>query len=589
MKIYILSLLIQVLALVNGFSSGFELRRERILKFYIDSVQLGRDKIDFFVLTAKIKFGKDLEKYLHALDSLILNPGVGDMFFAYQLIGLYMHCKEVLPTSYRDKIKNVFKRRTIYRGDTENHWLMYYIAWYLISQEWKGETWSNLKTSEENFHESEEYINFWIDKTTSSGQMEFDSPTYIIAFVPPLCVLYDFAQDTLMKKKAQMMLEYILVDYAVEYLKGCYCGAHSRDYPDLTVKPLEVQAQALGYLYFGETDFNPKAKEKSTVIFCAMSNFKPPEIIYHIATDRSIPYEHRERKRVRNVIRFGKERNPVVYKYTYMTSRYCIGSLQGGILQPIQQHSWDITFEGGGTVFSVHPYFSEIELGMFFPEEVKILPELVDRAHKVYRSPDKLSSSSPYERIFQYKGTLIALYNLNDMKEEEKYRHVNIFVSGLVASFKVDSSGWIYGRFGDAFFGLRIIGGFSEMLKDSAGYRFKVYGDKICLIVETGDIDEFGSFENFTSSLKATLSDFRVEDFSVIYKSLHGFEMFFSYDGKRFIDGKKFEMDWGLFEGRFIGSRDNGKVVEMIYMEPSGKIIKRILDFNKFEIFDELK
>jgi hypothetical protein len=92
-----------------------------------------------------------------------------------------------------------------------------------------------------------------------------------------------------------------------------------------------------------------------------------------------------------------------------MTKDYCIGSLQGGILQPIQQHTWDITFSNGATVFSVHPYFSEYELGMFFPEEIKTMLEpLVLASKPTYSRPDKWTSSSPYERIFQYRGSLIA-------------------------------------------------------------------------------------------------------------------------------------------------------------------------------------
>ncbi|MCS7230403.1 MAG: hypothetical protein NZ923_10305, partial [Candidatus Kryptonium sp.] len=439
----------------------FQYRKNTIISFYSDSFNLLHKKPDFFVLTVKLKFRKDFERSLKWLDLLIQNPEVDNMFFAYQLMGLYLHCKDNLSNEYRDKIKNTFKTKTIYRGDTENHWLMYYIAWYLISQEWQGETWSNLKTSSELFHESEEYINYWINQTVSFGQIEFDSPTYIITYIPPLCLLYDFAEDTLMKRKAQMMIEYILADYAVEYLVGCYCGGHSRDYSEFVINPRYAQARTLGYLYFGQIDFKPYLKESNSVIFCALSSFYLPDIIYYIATDRAVSYEHRERKRVRNIIRFGKERNPAVYKYTYMTRDYCMGSLQGGILQPIQQHSWDITFSDFGdynTVFSVHPYFSEIELGMFFPEEIKILPELVDRAHKIYRNPNKWSSSSPYERIFQYEGTLIALYDFTGMTFVEQYRHINIFIPKQLDYFEMDTLGWIIGKRGNGYFGIMVLG-----------------------------------------------------------------------------------------------------------------------------------
>jgi hypothetical protein len=581
MKIFLLTfaLLIQLLNQGKNQTYEFELRRERILKFYTDSVQLGKDKIDLFILTAKMKFTDKIDPFLPYLDSLIQNPGVGDMFFAYQLMGLYLHCKEKLPPKYRERIKNVFRERGLYRGDTENHWLMYYIAWYLVSQEWRNEVWSNLKTSDENFSEANEYIKFWVDETASFGQMEFDSPTYIITFVPPLCILYDFAQDTLMKKRAQMMLEYLLVDYAAEYLNGCYCGGHSRDYPEFAVNPIQAQSQAIGYLYFGETDFYPKSKERSPVIFCALSKFRLPDLIYYIATDRGFPYEHRERKRVRNVIRYGRERNPAVYKYTYMTKDYCIGSLQGGILQPIQQHTWDITFSNGATVFSVHPYFSEYELGMFFPEEVKILPELVDRAHRVYRNPDKWTSSSPYERIFQYRGSLIALYGLGEMREGERYRQVNIFIPRGVDEFEMDTLGWMVGRVGCGYFGIRVVGGIYDFVVEQMCYRVRVYGDRVCVIVEAGSSDEFGDFDVFRSKLKGASFEFDIDRFELKYRGVRGFEMRFDYFGGRYIDGVEYRLDWGLFEGEFVRSELKSKVIEINY---KGK--KRILDFNKLEI-----
>ncbi len=569
----------------KDYLSEFELRRNAIISFYSDSFNLSQYKPDLFILTLKLKFKKDFENSLKWLDSLIENPEVGDMFFAYHLIGLYKHSKENLPQEYRNKIKDTFKRRTIYRGDTENHWLMYYIAWYLISQEWKNEIWSNLKTSDENLREAEEYINFWIDKTVTFGQMEFDSPTYIITYVPPLCLLYDFSEDTLMKTKAQMMIEYILSDYAVEYLSGCYCGGHSRDYPELAINPRHSQSQPLGYLYFGETNFNPHVKGATNIIFCALSKFRLPDIIYHIATDRESPYEHRERKRVRNIIRFGRERNPPVYKYTYITQDYCIGSLQGGILQPIQQHSWDITFSDSSdynTVFSVHPYFSEIELAMFFPEEMKILPELVDRAHKVYKNPNKWSSSSPYERLFQYKGTLIVMYDFTLMKSWERYSHINIFIPRMLEHFEIDTLKWIIGKRGNGYFGIRIFGGKLSLMIDSISYNLRVYGDRICLIVESGGKVDFGNFDFFRSSLRDCISEFDSVNFIARHRSLRGFEMLFKYPEGRFLNGKKYELNWNLFDGPYLNSEVGSKVLKISWQ---GK--ERILDFNKFEIFEK--
>ena len=74
---------------------------------------------------------------------------------------------------------------------------------------------------------------------------------------------------------------------------------------------------------------------------------------------------HQETKRVRNIIRFGRDMNPPVYKYSYVTDQFILGCLQGGILQPIQQHTWDVTFvseKPNNTIFSLHPFVSGKEL-----------------------------------------------------------------------------------------------------------------------------------------------------------------------------------------------------------------------------------
>jgi len=560
---------------------NFETRREILLKHFANL-----NLPSFAVCLAKFATEHDLDNGVKIFDTLISNPS-GDMFFMFQSLMTYLYAKEKMPEWLKQKYRNVWKTYTPFRGDTENHWVMYYVSLYLAAQEWKnqdGTKWFNGKSSSENFKESEEWINKWIEITTTIGQGEFDSPRYLPFFLIPMFMLYEFAEDSLMRLKAQMMLDYLFSDYAVEHLAGCYCGGHSRDYPYDALNPRYAPSSAFAFLYFSDEGFKKTDLNRFGIaVFAAVTSYRLPDIIYHIATDREVPYEHKERKRVRNVIRFGKERNPPVYKYTYVTKDYCIGSLQGGVLQPIQQHSWDITFSDSGdynTIFSVHPYFSEIEVGMFFPEEMKILPELVDRAHKVYRNPNKWSSSSPYERLFQYKGTLIAMYDFKLMKPVERYRHINIFIPRILDHFEIDTLGWIIGKRGNGYFGMRILGGMLGLEVDSISYSFKVYGDRICLIVESGGKVEFGDFNSFRSALKSCSFEFDSVKFVVRYKSLRGFEMLFEYPEGRFLNGEKYDLNWALFDGNYLKSEVGALII-------SWRDKKRILNFKNLKIIEE--
>jgi hypothetical protein len=346
-----------------------------------------------------------------------------------------------------------------------------------------------------------------IKLTTTRGQGEFDSPTYFITFVTPMLALYDFAQDPIMKKRAQMMLDYLFADFAAEHLAGNYGGGHSRDYPQDIINPLTAHSTKWAWLYFGEPDIEPwsevrgKSRHRAwETVFGAVSSYRLPEIIRQIATDRSTPYVHTETKRVRNVIRFGEQRNPPVYKYTHMTSDYVLGSLHGGILQPIQQHTWDVTFvsdKPNNTLFTLHPFYSGKELAMFFPEEQKVLSDEVNRFHLVYIDPNKWNSSSPYEQTFQHKNALIVLYNID---KDAKHQHIDGFFPKTLDERVEETSGWIFCKAGKnyiAFFPLKPY----EWIEEEANWRWRSHDLKNGVVVEIGTEADYGSFSEFKKRL----------------------------------------------------------------------------------------
>ena len=160
------------------------------------------------------------------------------------------------------------------------------------------------------------------------------------------------------------------------------------------------------------------------------SAYEPPEILKRIGTDRSKPYTHYEKKRTRNRWRYHDELHGPVYKTTYVRKEYALGSDQGGVLQPIQQHSWDVTWSVPdprgvqNTFFTNHPYSSVQEFQTYFVFSPNTGTESVVRSKKTYDSPDKFLGGSPYEKLFQDQDSLIALY---DIAPETRFPHVNGF------------------------------------------------------------------------------------------------------------------------------------------------------------------
>jgi hypothetical protein len=545
-----------------------------------------------YSLAGRFAVGRDVERALAVFDSMASDTRTRGRFHGYSLMAAYLHFHSILPDSLHGKVREVFRSRGLYRGDTENHWVTYYTALYLAAQTWPNEAgteWFNGRSSDENFREAEGWLNHWIEITTTVGQGEFDSPTYLPVFLIPMVVLYDFASDPLMKRKAQMMSDLILADFAVEHLKGNYGGGHSRDYPADITNPLVAQATRIAWLYFGEPgfefwddpEFQPRIRAGWEVVWGALGSYRPPDMIVRMARDRSSPYVHRERKRVRNIIRFGDEMNPPVYKYTYMTEDYVLGSLQGGILQPFQQHTWDVTFVSGkpnNTIFTLHPSYSDRELGMFFPEELKVLATDVDRHKRVYTSPDKWNSSSPFEQTFQYRNTIIVLYNITP---GEQHPHIDGYFPETLEDRTEDSAGWIFCRGGKtavAFFPLKPY----EWIEEERNWRFRSHHPKNGVVVEVASVEGTTEYSEFmdrirTHPLPAAEFD---ETLTVSYQTLAGDTMSFTYDGVRLLNGQVVDLtQTPLYDGPFMSADVGTGLIELRYGDRV-----RVLDFQKVEI-----
>ncbi len=569
--------------------AGFEQRCHRLLEV----VSQERDR-GFYTVVAKIVAERDKEFALAMLDSLTTDESIGGMFYAYAAIGTYLKIRDQVPDSLRQKIRQAFRSRTMYRGDTENHWVMYYTGIYLAAQTWPDgdrSQWFNGKSSSENFKEAEEWLNRWIDICSTIGQGEFDSPTYFITFITPVLTLYDFAKDPVMKRKAQMMADLLFVDFAAEHLAGNYCGGHSRDYPEDITNPLSAPAAIWAWLYFGEPKtelwqenrFRPRNRGSWETVFGATSTYRLPEIIYNIATDRSQPYVHTETKRVRNVIRFGRELNPPVFKYTYMTRSYALGSLQGGILQPIQQHTWDVTYvsdKTNNTIFTLHPFVSGKELAMFFPEEQKFLADEVNRYHLIYTNPNKWNSSSPYEQTFQHRNAIIVLYDLDRNAQQQ---HVDGFFAKTLDERITDNTGWIFCRAASVYIGFYPLKPF-EWIEESVNWRWRSSERRNGIVVEVGSADEDESFEQFKSRLRHCKLEIKSggKSFTVRYKTRNADLMTFTFGGDRSLNGKRIDFrSYKFFNGPFVKSERGSGIIRLTY---KGQV--RELNFKKAEILE---
>ncbi len=546
--------------------------------------------IDFFAnretggyieIAAKLYHGSDLDWALTKLDTLLQNPH-GDMFWMYPFITVSYVGRERLPDDVKRRMRDLWRTYTPYRGDTENHWAMYYTALYLITQMYPNEpaeSWYNGRSSEENFREAEEYLLSWMDLTTTIGQGEFDSPDYFGVYIVPMAQLYAFAEDPAMKQRAAMMLDYLIADFAVEHLDGMWMGGHSRTYPEPVLNQWKTSSAGISWLLFGNTPFQPRGE----AAILAMSGYEPPEILYYIATDRSQPYVHKELKRTRHRIRHSIVRNAPVYKYTYMRKEYAIGSLQGGLLQPIQQHTWDVTWtiddprEGFNTLFTVHPYSSGYELSMYFPEETKLMINAVVKSKNTYDSWDKWTTASPYEQVFQQKDALIVLY---DIPQGTRFPHINGFFPKSLKKREFDSLGWIFCHGGEAYIAYYPIAKY-KWIEEENNWRLHSTRLKNGAVVQIAPAKNFDSFKAFKNKIKSLSLLTRTNPVpQVSFTTLDGDLMEFTYNQIPKLNGVLMDYkSWKLYDGPFLYAEKGSRMLEMQYGP-----LHRLLDFNTLAV-----
>ncbi len=556
------------------YDPGFAKRADFFLSIY-DTLK----SPDYYACAVKYARHVDLQTANRNALKLLKHP-TGDMFWMVAVMDMDLHGKNDMSPAVREAIRNAWKTYTPYRGDTENHWLQYHAMLFLASEQWPnlpGSEWYNGRSSKVNMEDAKNYLLSWFKITTSIGSGEFDSPDYFPEYLNPLLLLAQYSKDHEMKQMATMLVDYYLANFATESLQGQFVGGFSRIYEPAVYEPSHANSNAYAYLYFDQGH----AIHNGWVTIAALSNYRPPEIIWDIAHDRSKPYVNTSINRVRYNIRYGKERTPKVFKYDYISHDYALSSIQGGFLQPIQQHTWGLFFTHGfpyTTVFSIEPYWSGLELGTFFPEETETMIASVTSSKGTYNKPNKWTGSSPFERTFQHKNTLIVLYDIAPGTNTE---YIDGFFPKTLDTLMTDWHGWIVGKAGTAYFGWYPLQPHKWM--DKGFYtELRSYHPQNGLVLEARDKSQVGSFAHFLNLLKGHIpqADLNPKHVSATYRTLDGTVMHFVFPNVRELNGKQINMmDYRFYKGPFLNSAYRSQI-ETITCHG----LKMVLNFKKLTI-----
>jgi hypothetical protein len=541
-------------------------------------------------IAAKLALHEEAEACSARLIELMKAP-TGDMFWMFPVTCISYLGREQLTPTAKAAVREAWRTYYPLRGDTENHWAMYYTSLYLMAQLWPdepGERWFNGKSSAENLAEARDYLVHWIGLATTIGQGEYDCTHYIGEYSIPMLMLATWARDPAMRLRGRMMLDYIFADYAVDSLNGIYIGAHARTDDRQVLEKWNGLSSFFGWLLLGNCPPPASYGGWGSYFACLAENYELPEVIYRIGTDRAGPYTHLERKRTRHRWRNSDVRNAPVYKISYVTPDYALGSDQGGLLQPIQQHSWDLTWAVPdprgvhNTIFSVQPFYGALELMMYYTEMPDYMPAAVTFQGKpTYTSEDKLLGGSPYEQIFQQDDTLISLC---DVPDNAPFKQVNGFFSKDLTRLEEDASGWIFAQGGRAYLAYRPLAPYEWRPLENGDKRFRSPHAKNGTILQAASEREFKSWDDFKTAIRALpLEIVLTPTPRVTFTTLRGKKLECAYDAAPKVDGRTLDRakEWKLFAGPYLNAEVGSRTLTITH----GRL-KRVLDFNTLTITD---
>ncbi len=266
-----------------------------------------------------------------------------------------------------------------------------------------------------------------------------------------------------------------------------------------------------------------------------------------------------------------------------------MGSTQGGILQPIQQHTWEVLWatadphEGFNVLFTVHPYAEPYELGMYFAEEPDLLAQVVVLHEKnTYDKPDKWTGSSPFEQVFQHEDAVVVLY---DIAPGTRYEHVSGYFSRTLQGLEERESGWIVARGGDALIAYFPLAPFEWRDEPGGDLRLHSSYRKNGAVVQVAPACDYASLDAFTEAIEALPLETTTEPTpSVRFTTLRGARLDVTYGEIPLIDGQPVDYDaWPLFGGPFMQAERDSRRLALRHGD-----LRRTLDFTTLTVTDAI-
>jgi len=499
---------------------------------------------------------------------------------------------------------------------TENHMILFHTAELLAGQFYPNDIFLNSgMNGTEHVDHALPLVNRWISWRARFGFSEWHSNIYFSHDLMALLNLVEFAQDNDTATKAAMIIDLIGFDFANNYYKGRYATTHGRTEDNrqfgtsIYNLPSRESPSEAAWLMLGIGYHEPSDTSNGAAVFLATSEkYAPPPILEDIGVHAILYNEHKERSSINikdgptygigytseddlmfwwpmsapaaapiidssldlaeeydidlglifndellvDLLKFGatlygtslsglceKVKGvtqgvclETVNTYTYRTPYYQLSGAQDHQkgLAGLQEHIWQASIDDYAVVYTNSPGGIGVQE---FSGGWKPRATLYKNVGVIQY--DRLSQPLLLEVVFVYLGL-------------KPYTHA--YFPRWAFDIVIKQGKWTFGARGDGYVALYSY----EPITWKSKYEMRAFGNKNAYIVELGSIEDYGSFQNFTSSILSSKIKIvpKSVGFSVQYNSPLRGKIEVAWDGPMKVNDQEVDLgDYPRFDNNY--------------------------------------
>ena len=368
-----------------------------------------------------------------------------DPFDKHALMHAWLLCHDQLTSATTTAIREYMTlwHHRIFTGyGAMNYRLMMDGSGFIAAEQWPDLVDADGLKSDEIKAATKQRLLGYFNDIVHRNFAEYEAPTYYGVDLAAIKMLADYAQDPVVKKRAALTLDWMMVNVACSWNQGYNIASAGRAkyWGSTNTSPEGMDSTAgIGWIYFGgNRPVNGAGTNDSMSIWFAVPrDYHPPGILAEIAQDRASPFTHHGTVWL-------DSKNEV--KLTIFQSRsYGLAS------------QWE--FLSGPT----HGLYKETRRQMLkwiSDRPASTFCPMQDNPRRPYLLKENVANTwgygeNPFGQSLQHEGTLIGLCSV-----PEDYPYYKLYApfsqSGSIVK-RIEKEGWIFCHAGSMLFGFRTV------------------------------------------------------------------------------------------------------------------------------------